>query len=609
MDQINKFQTEDANVANLCLPRRADGSLYELEHLKQYPDQYNAVIEIMSHLKCWFDSTDGYVKEQPVRYMIIGSAGSGKSTVVNTLVTLIRNMCGYRNAIQVFAPTGAAAAAANGKTIHNGLQISVKKPWSGTQRTQRTQRPKNEISGKQRETLMRNLQHTLVMVFDEFSMISAELIKKASANCKATAHNGNNPNVPWGGIPIIILSGDAMQLPSIQPGICSYGSTQSTSTDIMEGMNEFLQFQDNVTMLTAGKRQRSGQTEFGSLLQHAREDTLKEEHVSALKRLTFSEAKNQYSPVEWKQITEEAAYVYAKREHVREKNSQRLYEVSSSINPVARIHCRSFKRQDNQLKAIASHFSSTRNDSIQTLICKNATVQIEGRNFVPEWGLYNHADGRVVDIVYSKDKSPNKGDLPLYIVVHIKEYSGPVWDKSNPKHVPMPVTVLGCDHGCCERHYIPLQLAFARTIHSFQGKSAGPTDEGKQNNAFRHLIVDVGDSKFEVNSPGLFYVAFSRATTIGDHNGKGSAIYFQDNCVSVHRLTNMTKTQKSGFQNDSEKVRKRNIFLNRVEESSKKHKVTKETISEVEDWISVSNFSKLDIQREIDKRIHKWDGQ
>ena len=509
--------------------------------------------------------------------MIIGAAGSGKTTVVNTLVTLIRNMFGYRNAIQVFAATGATAAAGKCKTIHKGLQISMNK----------RNNKKPGLSGMQRVKLMKDLEHTLVVVLDEFSMISAEMLKQARTNCQATAHKGNNSNVPWGGIPIIILSGHAIQFPSILPGICNFGLHRHHTVDTMEGMEEFMQFQDNVTMLNAGKRQRSGQTEFSALLQHARNDTLNEDHATALK------------------ITESAVYLYVSREKVKEKNSQRLYDMSCSINPVARMHCSSFKREDHQRKAIALHFSSIRDDSIETSICKNATMRIEGQNFMPQWGLDDHADGRVVDIVYSKDKNSKKGDLPDYVVVHINDYCGPVWDKSNPKYVPIPVTEIGCDFGCCERQYIPLKLAFGRTVGSFKGKSAGPTDEGRQKNTFQHLIVDVDD----LNSfPHLFYVALSRATTIGDHNGKGSAIYFQNNCLSIHRLTNTRKRKPSCGQTMLEKVRKRNIFLNKTEESSKRGKLTEEIISEVEDWISVSQFSKLDIQREIDTRIHKWDG-
>ena len=88
---------------------------------------------------------------QPLRTMIIGSgklmtsengwetfnlhclyfliAGSGKSTVINTLVTAVRRMFGYKNVIQIFAPTGGAAANAGGRTIHSGLKVAVDKKF------------------------------------------------------------------------------------------------------------------------------------------------------------------------------------------------------------------------------------------------------------------------------------------------------------------------------------------------------------------------------------------------------------------------------------------------------------------------------------------------
>ncbi len=38
----------------------------------------------------------------------------------------------------------------------------------------------------------------------------------------------------------------------------------------------------------------------------------------------------------------------------------------------------------------------------------------------------------VVEIVFAKGESPLHGDLPLYVVIDLKTYCGPVWDKENP---------------------------------------------------------------------------------------------------------------------------------------------------------------------------------
>jgi hypothetical protein len=50
-----------------------------------------------------------------------------------------------------------------------------------------------------------------------------------------------------------------------------------------------------------------------------------------------------------------------------------------------------------------------------------------------------------------------------------------------------------------------LLLAYAKTIHKFQGLQAGPTGEGKANNFYDRIICDPGARDFESKNPGLLY--------------------------------------------------------------------------------------------------------
>ena len=92
--------------------------------------------------------------------------------------------------------------------------------------------------------------------------------------------------------------------------------------------------------------------------------------------------------------------------------------------------------------------------------------------------------------------------------------------------VPIPVVDGSCTYSCCTRSYVPLTLAYARTIHKFQGLSAGPVDKGKIPNMYKRIICDPDAGKYESTCTGLLYTALSRATTLGDANGLNSAIYF-----------------------------------------------------------------------------------
>jgi hypothetical protein len=55
----------------------------------------------------------------------------------------------------------------------------------------------------------------------------------------------------------------------------------------------------------------------------------------------------------------------------------------------------------------------------------------------PKWGLLNGAIGTVVDIIFRQGENPKEGHLPTVVVVDLKHYRGPIWDKDNPTHVPI----------------------------------------------------------------------------------------------------------------------------------------------------------------------------
>ena len=116
-------------------------------------------------------------------------------------------------------------------------------------------------------------------------------------------------------------------------------------------------------------------------------------------------------------------------------------------------------------------------------------------------------------------------------------------------------------------HYVPLEIAFAKTIHTFQGMEAGPTKPIKT------LIVHLGDLKFENNNPGLMYTAISRASTIDEeNNGDNSAIYFLD--LSVHHYMQSALKKRNNKMTQTMKARDKWIQHLDLHESNKKFKTT-----------------------------------
>ena len=112
--------------------------------------------------------------------------------------------------------------------------------------------------------------------------------------------------------------------------------------------------------------------------------------------------------------------------------------------------------------------------------------------------------------------------------------------------VPIPVQSWRCENGCCVMDYVPLEIAFGKTIHTFQGMQAGRTPPGRPDNPMKSIIVNPGNINFESNNPGLLYTTISRATTIGEDGGD-SAIYFQ-NFTRQHYMSSAIKKKKTNLQ-------------------------------------------------------------
>ena len=92
-----------------------------------------------------------------------------------------------------------------------------------------------------------------------------------------------------------------------------------------------------------------------------------------------------------------------------------------------------------------------------------------------------------------------------------------------------------CEKKCCKATFCPLVIAWARTIHLFQGLQAGP------NYPIKKIIADPGSLDFEKINPGIFYTLLSRVSTIGSSARacKDSALYFIGCNMSEHRVTKL----------------------------------------------------------------------
>ena len=169
-------------------------------------------------------------------------------------------------------------------------------------------------------------------------------------------------------------------------------------------------------------------------------------------------------------------------------------------------------------------------------------------------------------------------------------YKGPVWNNKCPKEVPIPVQQVPCKHQCCMREFIPLKIAYGRTLHTFQGQTAGPVPKGKTKNAVQTIIVHPGPKSFETINPGLMYMALSRATQLDTGEGRlDSAIYFSSWDMDPYRLKSMT-CNYHGEEYYKPKMRRK--WITKLEKNTRRTKMKKSRRKEILSWATSTKISR-----------------
>ncbi len=178
------------------------------------------------------------------------------------------------------------------------------------------------------------------------------------------------------------------------------------------------------------------------------------------------------------------------------------------------------------------------------------------------------------------------------------------FERHAEQHVPIPVSEYSCNRAaaCCRRTHMPLCLAYARTIHKFQGLTAGPVDEGKIKNMFECIICDPDEGKFESSALGLFYTAVSRATTLGDDDGLNSAIYFIGEHMNEERIRRIGMCKSS--RNEFVRVAERRKWVKHIESKTKGSNLSKKKEKEAIGWAKENKFEYETLVTRIRKYIY-----
>lgn len=354
--------------------------------------------------------------------IVNGAGGSGKSVLINIVVATVRRMFNSNDSIKVAAQTGTAAFNVMGETIHRLTKQKVSK----------FQYKPHTMSKEVRKALLQRFSHLTVLIIDERSLVSSKLLGTAEQIISETIFGGLTSNHSWGGLPVLILVGDDFQLPSVEEGPFKALTRSNGGEMTINGRRALKECAQHVCELISNKRVKENQKSDKMLLARLRTATeITDDDVKKLLSLHLDEIRRRHGQHVVDDIKAKALYLFFRNSKRIQHNLQMLARTSNESNPVAIIKGKSDGKDG---KAIKRHFEGGKEDGNAmeaALLCKGCKVQIEGINFNPIWGLFSRAAGTVEEIIFANGANPNHGQLPLYVVVDIPSYSGPVWDTNN----------------------------------------------------------------------------------------------------------------------------------------------------------------------------------
>ena len=194
-ESIKADDEQQTESADLDLPQVCPLSLNE--------NQKAIVSLVLLALYNFVENTEYY---HPLRLVVSGTAGTGKSYVIKCLQRLVRQVFEANDAIQVITPTGNAAHLVHGSTAHSFLGV----PTGG--------RSGNELTvptGPLLEKIQKKCENLKVLVGDERSMFGRTTMGWMEQHARYAVNKGANADELWGGIPVAVFMGDDVQLPPV----------------------------------------------------------------------------------------------------------------------------------------------------------------------------------------------------------------------------------------------------------------------------------------------------------------------------------------------------------------------------------------------------------
>ena len=436
---------------------------------------------------------NGSNESNQLRLLVQGFGGTGKTFTINAITYITRRLFQRNGSVLNLAPTGAASnLIPDGRTVHSITPPLSKSKKKEFKTANMNDYPLSHKSLKKLRTMIdykEDKVHNLYCLnMDERSMYSHRLLAWSSQRfCEATEDFENC----FGNIPVVNFYGDLAQLGPIDAKDLHVPPGKNSAPDEFKGYSIYRSFTDCV-VLTQTMRQKPDQKSLLDRLLRIRTG-----HVTQQDWLDInSRFEKNLSQNEKKNFQHDR--VITLHETWREVNKENREQLSKLGVPVATIPStgrgRHHVRGDKPVGQIPSK-------CIIAVGCRVMLTKNQGP--LTSFGLNNGSMGKVIAILYEKDKRPPS--MPTAVVVHFYSYSGPAWNKEHPKWVPIKAETGRCDQNCCSRTGLPLVAGYSIPIAKAQGMTVG------NNKPATHMRIKLQQEKFmEALSLGTSYTAFSR---------------------------------------------------------------------------------------------------
>lgn len=374
--------------------------------------------------------------------ILTGRAGTGKSTFLKYLCENTKKQ------YVLLAPTGVSAVNIGGQTIHSFFKF---KP--------------NVTIDEAVEIANRNIENEIyrkidLMIIDEISMVRADLLDCMDIFLKIVRKNKK----PFGGVQILFV-GDLYQLPPVvdkeEKEIFTkiYETPYFFSSNVMKNFSpEFIEFE---------KIYRQKEREFIDILNAIRNDKITEEMIKKLNERyvpDFNEEENQ-----------DYIYLTSRNEEANEINRKNL------------------EKLEGQAVVYTANVEGTFDPEyfptdLKLKLKKSARVMLLNNDNFGRWingslGWIKNLHSEYIEVILDNGKE-------ITVEPYQWEINELYFDKKEEKIKKRTIGTFS---------QIPVQLAWAITIHKSQGKT------------FEKVIIDIGKGIF---APGQLYVALSRCRTI-----------------------------------------------------------------------------------------------